>query len=347
MSIVRSLLVSLGFKVDKKSAKEADQTIKGFSKQLLVVGTAATYAFRIVKNAISNISNGILESDELARSLGLSLAEIESLQEGFQKFRISDSSFKSLFATLQKDLDDFKKGVGRLPEIIRQTGIQVTENSPLTTYFEELIKYLGQFENETDRINVSSELFGEALKVKLSDLSANFDEFKKTVSETYTVLKDTPDLTDKFKDYEQQLNNISKSFSDLVKTFTIELSPLISKLFELLQYALGYVGGSLSFLSGGGFEKSIKSNEEGLGLLSRFGNWLSSGFESAGNSLLNLDPRNNMQPAFYVNNTIDVNVPQGTTAEQTKFLSEEMQSLIDDSIMDTFYRIQNNNPQVE
>lgn len=74
--------------------------------------------------------------------------------------------------------------------------------------------------------------------------------------------------------------------------------------------------------------------------------------QGASGSVLGADPYagfNNWANATFpsVTNSIEINVPPGTTEEQTQYIATDLQRMVEDSILNTFYQIQNNNPQVE
>ena len=170
MAIVRELLIKLGFQTDKKAINETNRAITGFKTRFAIAATAATYAFKVIKDFFTDIASATLDSEELARTLGISLNEFTALTQAAQKFRIKPDQFAGVLSTLQKDLNDFLQGFGRLPEIARQLKIEINRDTTPIELFEKIIQAIRAIEDETQRIRVANELF-PGLGAKLSDLS--------------------------------------------------------------------------------------------------------------------------------------------------------------------------------
>ena len=364
MSIVRSLLISIGFVNDKKAINETNKAITGFKTRFALVATTAAYAFKVVKDFFTDIAAATLDSEELAKSLGISLNELTALQQAAQKFRIRPEQFAGAFSILRKDLHEFQQGFGRLPEIARQLGIEITKDTGPRELFDKYVEAIRDIENEQERIRVASALFGQELGVKIANLSQNFDSFKQSVVEAKKELETLPDITVEAKKYEEAVNGLSQAFDRLVRQLGISVFPALKTLFNYLEYVAKFYGtlfsgdfsGFMDVLKQG--SQKIDSIFEGIGnAFQSFHDWL--------NPMVTFDPNQKRQDNFqgyqnsfiesalpagwvsYVNNSVDVNMPQGTTGEQAAFLGNQIERMISDSINATFQEIQYNNPQVE
>lgn len=368
MAIVRELLIRLGFQTDRKAINETNRAITGFKTRFAVVSTAAAYAFKVVKDFFDGIASATLDADELARSLGISLNELIAMQQAAQKFRIKPEQFAGVLSLLQKDLNDLAQGFGRLPEIVRQLKIDINRDTTPIELFDKIIEKIREVENEQERIRIATELFGQGIGTRISDLSQDFDGFKQSVSEAYDTLKNTPDITDSLRAYEQSINGISNSLYNLFKVIVVSVAPAIQKLAEWLEVVVRLYSSILSL----DLEGLKKAGSQGYNILSNavstVGNAIGSGYTSFVDwldSYARYDPemRRERPPESYgpnwiesqlpeswvnyINNKVDVNVPQGTTQEQATYLGEQIDRMVEDSIMNTFYQIQNNNPVVE
>lgn len=342
MAIVRELLVKIGFQTDKRAINETNKAISGFKTRFALVATSAAFATKFIADAFKALASDVLDSDELARSLNLTLNEFTALQRGFQKFRINDQQVSQVFSNLQKDLNEFRQGYGRLPELIRQTGLDISKDTSVTEYFDKLTGYLQKFENEQDRIKVASEFFGQNLAVKLSDLARDFDLFKLSVGDAYTQLKDAPDITGPLKEYEQSINDITNSFKDVFKTLVVELSPAIQALSEWVKVVTKLYSSLLSFNLTGLKE----AGTAGFGLLSSFGELVGNKINSGINYLNPYIPKDNA-PMPSMTNNIEVLVPGGTQLEQAEYIADSIQNAVQQVFDYNFSLIQSNNPVVE
>lgn len=373
MSIVRSLLVSIGFKTDKKAIADTNKAITGFKTRFALVSSTALYAFKTIKDFFSDIATATLDADELARSLGISLNELTALQQAAQKFRIKDEQLAGAFGILQKDLHEFMQGFGRLPEIARQLRIEIGRDTGVVDLFNKIVEKIREVENEQERIRIASNIFSKEIGVGISDLSRDFDNFKNSVSEAYRVLEATPTNINALREYERAVNDLDNSFTSLYRSFVSIAAPALTNQLRHLSDIFSFIGGGINQTVDN--LRSMYELLKGLaGIVSTFFSAFDSAFENFSAPFMNwlrpfVENQNGMQgnlqttpssygPSWiesqlppnwinYINNSVAINVPQGTTAEQTTYIGNEIERMIEDSIMNTFYQIQANNPVVE
>lgn len=369
MSIVRSLLISIGFVNDKKAINETNKAITGFKTRFALVATTAAYAFKVVNDFFSSIASATLDAEELATALGISLNELMAMQQAAEKFRIKPEQFAGALALLNKDIEDFRQGFGRLPEVLRGFQLDVDKTKlTATELFDLLVTEIGKVGDEQERIRIAGNTFSRELAVRISRLSQNYGEFRESVKQAYEELEKTPNIIPQLTEYEQSVNNISKSLYSLFKTLVVQLSPAIQELAEWLQTVVKLYS---SLISGdwSGFKSAASAGFDQLTRLSdKIFDKFQNGFKAVEDyfrpyvevnpnaprsSMSNGVPYNWIESQLpanwvsYVNNTVDLNVPQGTTAEQTAFLGGQIEQMIQASINATFNEIQYNNPVVE
>ena len=177
-------------------------------------------------------------------------------------------------------------------------------------------------------------------------------------------MQKTPDITPQLRAYEQAVNGLGIAFDNLVKTIGQYVFPALEQLLKYLEYVSRFYGTLFS----GDFTGFKGVLDEGSKKIDSILDSISAGFKKFQdyvNPYVTYDPTaprtapateygpswiESQLPASwvnYINNSVDVNVPQGTTSEQAQFLGGEIEKMVEDSIMNTFYQIQNNNPQVE
>lgn len=368
MAIVRELLIRLGFQTDKRAINETNQAITGFKTRFTVAATAATYAFSKVAQFFNQVATATLDAGELAQSLGISLNELKAIQQAASNFRINDTQLGSILSTLNHDLREFQQGFGRLRDAAMLRGLKFDPFAGPVESLKVILKYLQQFENDLDRQKVAADFFGDALAVKVSNLAKNFDQFTESVQQNNEALKDTPDNIEQLLEYERSVNEISKSFQNLFQVIISEIAPALKELAKWLEIVFRLYSSVISL----NFDGLKKAGKDGFDYLTKaveyFGDKVGSTFkqvqdwarpyvevqalQGASGTVLGADPyagfNNWANSTFpYVTNSFEINVPAGTTQEQTQYMGEELQRMVEDSIMNTFFQIQNNNPQVE
>lgn len=371
MSIVRSLLISIGFKTDKKEIAEANKAIKGFKAEYALVASTAAYAFKVVTDFFNGIAAATLDTDELARSLGYTLNEVVALQQAFQKFRINDSQASAVLQTLNKDLYEFRQGYGRLAHLLSQTGIVIPKNAGPVQLLDTILRYLREIDDEVARSAVANQFF-PGLGIKIASVAKDFDGFKESVAGAFAELEKAPNVVPQLTEYEKAVNGIGQSLNDLFKTIVVNVAPAVSFLAKNIEVLVNLLSGILSF----DWDK-IKNAFGGIadqfarfygflggkigGALSPITTPLSGAWSDFIDYAENRNPGQSMQmpesnwvenalPSSwlnYINNTVDINVPQGTTVEQSAYLGGQIERMIEASINATFSQIQYNNPVIE
>ena len=364
MSIVRSLLISIGFVNDKKAINETNKAITGFKTRFALVATTAAYAFKVVKNFFSDIASATLDSEELSRALGISLDDLIALQKAAQNFRIRPDQFSGVLSNLQKDLNEFRQGFGRLPELARQMGIQISREMNVITLFDKIIEKIEEIEDEQERIRVASNIFGSELGARISDLSQDVNGFKGSVTEFNKELSKTPNIVPALKSYEEAVNHLSTAFDSMVRHIGQYVFPVLETLFRYLEYVSKFY----ETLFSGDFSGFMKITSEGSQKIDSVLGSVGNAFKKVHDWALPLVTFNpdeqrkdnfqgykvgfirSLESAGWVNNIenrVEINMPSGTTQEQTQYLGTQIERLISDSINATFQDIQYNNPVIE
>lgn len=375
MAIVRELLIRLGFQTDKKAINETNRAITGFKTRFAIAATAASYAFKVIKDFFGDIATALLDSDELARSLGISLNELRAMQEVAQKFRIRPEQLAGVFAVLQKDLNEFAQGFGRLPEIARQLGIEISRDTGPKELFDQYIKAIRNIENEQERIRISTALFGDKIGAKISDLSLKYDDFKEAVKQAYDQLENQPDVLPEAKKFEESINNLTTAWNKFAQSISVIVFPVLQYTIEHLTLISDLLR-TIFNVDSAGVKNTLNSASKLLDpIFEKTGlNYVSDYFKNTffgGQSALNGLDENTFsrltdyienKPGYQYNgflapagggsmpnvtNNIDISVPPGSTQDQAEYISSQVQQAVDSSIMNTFYQIQNNNPVVE
>lgn len=372
MSIVRSLLIKVGFVTDKTTIHQADRAIAGFKTRFAIAAGAAAYAFTKITSYFSEIAAATLDADTLARSLGISLVEFTKLQKAAESFRISDKQFSALFTDLNKKLVNFRYRLdGELLKLSQAFDFNPDSIQNVTQLFDAVISKLQSIENDQQRKNFA-EIFFPGLGQQLSDLAKNADNFRDRASGFQQFAEELQKSIPKLSQYEESVRGLNNVWQDFVITISKDVIPWLVTLIGYLTPAINLlktVGNFWSTLFKGdkeGFKESLKM---GSNQLNPVFEGISSSFQGAKNTLTGLisdifspawqrfiDYSENrdyaMSPAMamgapMVTNNIDVQVAPGTTEQQAQYMSDRIEQQVEESIFNTFRQIQNNNPMVE
>lgn len=344
MAVVRELLVKLGFQTDQRQISNANRAILGFKTNLALLSNTFFTAFRALSDAFHSISTAVLDSDELARSLGITFKELQAIQQVISRFRINPEQLSGLFSEIKKDLNEFAQGFGRLPEIARKLKIEISRDTGTLDLFDQYIQKIRLIEDEQARIKVATDLFGDQLGVKIADLALRYDDFKESVAEAYDQLQKQPDILPQARAYEEAISKISEAWTRFFRTITTVGFPIIKILLDSLTEIATLFSDIIN-----GFGSLISFGA------TKAGDFLSYAAEATGanklpgflGDLFGYDTQGATVTAPNVTNNIEISVPEGTTQEQAEYMSTRIQQAVDASVMNVFQHIQSNNPVVE
>lgn len=345
MTVVRTLTTNLDFNVDFKALKTFNTALDRFSLKFALGGTAAAaFAYQVVA-AIGNVTNLVLETDNLARTTGIAFEEINNLTKAATTLgRIDAKGFQAIFKTVNKDVVDARLGLGRLRQIaagLNATGIQFDifddqgKIADTLTIFERMVNAVKQIPDEQLRIRAFSDLFqadgGELDKI-FKDGYAAF----KSLADTFTPISKALKESEGFSEtYRQNVQEISSSLEQVLQTFVVTFSPVILKLTEALVTLLEVY--DKIFKAIGSAAESVQTGQNPLGYYGR-----------------GLLPDDTWSPApqtmnapIQVENVFQVTLQPGTPQEQGRQLYEATTSALSGWFENQVQNVMSNNPQVE
>lgn len=372
MSIVRSLLIKVGFVTDKQTINQTNKAIAGFKTRFAIAASAATYAFSKIANYFTDVAYAALDAEKLARSLGVSFVEFTKLQKAFQAFGVDDKQFNAFFEGLNQNLFNFRyKLDGELVKLAQAFNFKPDEIKDVTEIFDAVINKLSTIQNFAQRKDFA-EAFFKGMGERLATIAGRLDEFKSKVDESDTAAKNLEKSLPAFEKYREAVNGLSEAWQNFVIVTSEYVIPALTKLIDYLKPALQIltaVTGIYSSLFKGdkqGIIDNAKSASKALdpafegvnsayqGTKNVVGEFLSDIFspwwqrfnDYVENRDYGMTPATAMGAPIVTNN-IDIQVGPGTTEQQAQFMSDRIEQQVEESIMSTFQRIQNNNPMVE
>ena len=369
MAIVRSLLIGIGFRIDRRAIATANQAITGFKTRFAIAASAATYAFSKLTGFFSGVATAALDAQDLANSLGTSLREVTGIQESFKNFRIGENESKQLLQRVNELFQGFKLGFNtQLADIARGLKFEIDRGGNSLKVLDQILNGLRQVENEQQRIEIASELFGNALGARIAKAAENYDQFKESAqSFTETLGKQREEGLPVLKAYEQSIVELGRKWDEFVMGLAPTLVPVLTSLmqqlakpleifFKALDVGLTAWNAVFSF----DWEKIKAAAKKGSEFLDPLFN--ATGLNHVSDFFKNASYQKfvayaeNREGALAANGmlgnaavevTNNITVPPGTTEEQAQYMSNEIRLELEQAIYESFIEIQNNNPTVE
>lgn len=355
-SIVRSLLVNVGFVTDRKSVAQTDRAIAGVKTRFALTASAIALAGSQVINFLNSLSANAKNIDNLSRSLGISVNELLAMEKAASNIGIDAGSFQNVLRITDALFQDFRQGGSRLREFARGLRIEIDPKGNAQDALNAILNGLRNIENEQDRIAVAREYF-PGLGVQVSDLAKDFDQFNASTQEFLKSQGDISSVVDGLKEYDKAITSIGNSITAFTQNFVVTFAPALRGIADLLSSITDLYGGLIS-KDGNKIAGALKKGSEVIdrvdpgvipavrGFFTTVGTELNRDFTESESPLARI-PYNAPGGAANMTNNIDITVPPGTTEEQANFISESIINAIDDRIFSTFMNIQSNNPVVE
>lgn len=337
-SIVRSLLVNIGFQVSKSDEKKVSRSINKVKSNLSVLYSSSLYLysqlFRALSRTFSQVSsvfNNFLDTKEFSSSIGLAVKEVESLEKAFSDFRIGGDEFRSIFQRLQKDIDDFRIGEGRLPNLLFSTGIEFSPDEGILGLFTKLIEYIRRFRDE-DKRGIINAIFPESNVERIKQLSESFDVFRDSVKDAYDQLRDSPDITEQATEYERKVNDLSRAWTRFSRDLVSFVYPALKFILDVLNNIISVADYLINDFKASDIPKAIDP------------------FSSVGGddySALMGRERIRFSPAnTNINTEINISVPQ-SAVDDPDSLATTLKEQIDEALLRSYKEIQYDNPVIE
>lgn len=355
MSIVRSLLISVGFVTDKKTVTQTNRAIEGFKTRFSIAASAAAFAFSKVLNFFGDIASAVIDADDLAKTLGLSLSEFKALQQAASNFGFRKNNIADALKITDKMIFDAKRGMGDLHKAARLLKINFDPNGSAKETLITFLRGLSDIKNEQDRIKVSAMFFGDNLAKSVSDLSQNIDQFVSSAKELEEISSTTEKDISTVKKLEISIINLGiawkKTFEEITQAIAPFLTSITDSLTQLADLKNNFFG--LKTTSEKDFLDSI--NDFLFGDFKKIGDkiteWQEKSLPFTTNqtplAIDQLSPNSsniNNGGIVSITNNFEINNPPGTSDEQSLSTWQKIKNDLVATFNDAFRDIQNNNP---
>jgi len=372
MSIVRSLLIKIGFVTDKQAVNSANKAVDRFKLRFALIASAATYAFSKVTSFFNNIATKALDASDLSKKLNITLSEIIAIQRAAANFRLDDKEIAGSFSRLNQMLFGFrtktnmeliflKKGVG---------DFEIDANENVITLFQKFLVGLKNVAVESERIRLAEGIFGDGVGAKIAEIAKNLDKFNENVQSFIPDAKIIENTIEDIKNYTTAINELTIAWESFATQIGIKVFPVFTKLLNYFKNDLlpeiNLVNKALyDLFFNYSFDKFKELGQRNLSLLKKdkdkfldfidnlkgklqpVANYIENRNEDALDSYMY--PKNSFAgvgvPVIEINN--EFNLPPGTSQEAINFIAEGIESEIRTGVYQVFREIQYNNPQVE
>ena len=150
MSIVRSLLIKIGFQTDKKALANVNRSIEGFKTRFAIAAASVGFALKKAFDLFDNLAASTIQAQNFAKYLGVSLKEMIQLQKAFKGFGIDENQFNHIFDKLNQLLVDFRTGANNeLRKIARDLNFEIQADAGPIQLLFDILKGLSD-KNELD-----------------------------------------------------------------------------------------------------------------------------------------------------------------------------------------------------
>ncbi|MEM0173062.1 MAG: hypothetical protein QXI16_00985 [Sulfolobaceae archaeon] len=350
MAVVRSLLISLGFNIDRKSQNRAEKSINNVKENLKETGKevknvdraqrtsniswyksirrnlalwgVAIYAVQRFGNALYNVSNNIFKEDILARTIGITRNELKALNDTASEFGFDGTEFTDVLGRFNKRLEDAKNGLDDFTNLNRQFNISIDPNLTALQNLYTVLESIGEITDEISRRQQLEAIFG-GFGIPLSDISQNLSDFQRNVGVRTTERSLSNEDINTTREYRKAVIKLSQQWELFMQRLAPQIIILATNLNKILDFA-DKVDQSIwsSFTKGKVFDNSGTPAA-----------WMA-------NFAMALLP-----PPITINNNITV--PAGSTEEQANYLNNEIERSARETFFNFFKIMQSDYPRLE
>lgn len=337
MTIIRELVTKLSFEVDRRGIENFNRSIIGFKTKFALATTAVTGFVTGVVKAISAVADTVLDTNELARSVGIATEELVGLQRAAQQFRISPDQFNAALTNLNQLIRESQQGFGTLQRLARDGAFEIrgADQSLLSTrqILENIIEALGRVEDEASRRDLSKQIFGNERFAEIA--KQGVERLKELSSEFRPLGEEISKAEEQAKKFDSSLTRLIEKSKEFAFQAFPPLFNFVGDLFEEVNDEIN------SFKKGTFFEDLFrKIGEEAaafdrsLGINNTFG-------------LQNTGLAEPITRQINMRNSINITVPPGTEESQAQFIKRGVDEAVDDAFQRNFEKIGNNFPETE
>ena len=255
---------------DSKDAQKAIQDVTNENKKLkaglddikktaklwsaaIIAGTVAVgYALKRVITSTADYADTI---DKTSQRIGLSIEETQKWNFVTEQLGTNLSSLETGLGRLQRNVSDANIGLATAKRSFEELGVEVTKSDgslrSMDDIFPEVVKKLGEMDDETRRNAMALELFGRGGQELIPILNAGADSIDKLMgkAKNLNLVMPEKDILS-WVEFKDELHALTTEISAVTREFTNELLPVLKdeflpffkdELIPALRTAAGFV----------------------------------------------------------------------------------------------------------
>jgi len=274
--VVKSFLVSLGFKIDQEQHKKFKEATGGSEKLLAGVAASATAAGVAIAAMVSQYATDMERLHYSSQRTKSSVNDLKSLEQAAEKVGLTSSRISDTIESLSSNLTYNMGAKGNLAKYIGVDPDTLTN----TQSFMLLMEKLHEMKNKANAMNIADS-FGIKQDV-FTNINNNFEQFKKTYSASQQVNK-TNNL-DKFAEASTEYKNAWREIADKMESighsFAIDFLPAFKGIAKAIGDSLDY----FKTLKGVGTGEAVKkiAKDASNSVADSVANFMINGFGGSG-----------------------------------------------------------------
>lgn len=332
--IVRELVTKLSFQVDRRGIENFNRSILGLKTKIALATTAVTGFVAGVVKAASAVSDTILDTSDLAKTIGATTAELNALQRAGVQFRIPKERFTAGIKALSDEILNAEQGFGNLFELARDGAIEIRDARgqmlPTLEIFMRVLEAIRNVKDERFGRRLGESILGDP---NFYDISQNIDQFKELNDEFRQTSEAIQQAEDDARRYDRELSKLSET----AKEFTVLVfTPIISFLGSVFESFNKDIK-SIRKLDASRFKEGFLEFYEGVDDF----------FSYKKTKIEDLNTSEYLNNQINMRNTINITVPPGTEESQAQFIRTGVEQAVNETFDKNFQSIGDNFPETE
>lgn len=337
MAVVRELVTKLSFKVDKRGVENFNKTILGFKSRLAIATTAVSGFVGAFLKTASAISNSIITTDNLAKSIGIAGERLIAFERVAARLQLPGEEFRSGLARVVDLVDQARVGQGELFRLAQEGGFEIRDAFGNILPTEEIVKNifdaLRTVDSERNQRLLTKMIFGSPNFANLLELRR--DELDRLIETEKLTAEEYKNATKQAKRFDSALETLSGRFKDFIQRFA---PPVLQATATGLEAVDEFIQPRIVE------DTRRRISEENKEFLQDFKKEFNKKSPEAQQRFLQ---RQSQSRNIDVRNTVNVTVPPGTEENQRQFIEQATQESFDALFDNKMEQIGNDFPESE
>lgn len=363
--IVRELVTKLGFQFDRSNLDKFEKSIVGFKTKMSIATAVLSAGFAKTLSFFSNLADSAVATKDLADYAGVAVDEFIALREAANKFSIDPKKFEDAFSRISISIKEASRGVGGfIQDIHRQSrglvNFKDAQGNLRNTkdVLKDVLNYVNQLTDKSEQLRILGNIFGpDQAGAWLRLIQESRGDLEKLIENERDFAAAYIESLPQMQNLQKDLRELNSEWEQLTTTIASKLVPVVSQTVkgfneivkaEKQETGSGILGAAKEFFFSLG-EIFLTDKEIEDANLKRLNQLYNSDADDFNRRLSEEYMKRGLASPISINNTnnIDINVPPGTSSQQSDYMAEQMKSVIESTFREQAREIMNNHPQVE